>query len=207
MIHNNLTSKQIQKLCHEAARIVAIGALLWARAAPAAAVTEPAAHVRSMQSASAVPHVRSTDAAMLETLREGSRRSETFKALVDHLDRSSTIVYVERGICGFGRWAACVPHAVTLAAGNRYLRVLVDERRVGADVIALIAHELQHAWEIAQASNIRSGDDISALFRRIGRSPSCPRGLPDCFETSAALSIGDATLKELHAPRTLAHVQ
>jgi hypothetical protein len=145
-------------------------------------------------------HVRSTDSAMLDILREGSRRSETFESLVDALDQTSTIVYVERGVCGFGHYAACLPHAVTVVGSVRYLRILVDPSRAG-DVIALIAHELQHALEIAHAPAIRTGDDMTAVFRRIGRSPSCPRGVPDCFETSAALAIGDAVLRELHAAR------
>jgi hypothetical protein len=141
-------------------------------------------------------HVRSTDAAMLEVFRDGSRRSKTFKSLVDALNQTSTIVYVERGVCGFGHYAACLPHAVTLAGGIRYLRVLVDTSRT-ADVTALIAHELQHALEIARAPTIRTPDDITALFRRIGRSPSCPRGVPDCYETSEARAIGEAVRKEL----------
>jgi hypothetical protein len=147
-------------------------------------------------------HVRSTDAAMLEVLREGSRRSETFESLVDALDQTSTIVYVERGVCGFGHYAACLPHTVTVVGSIRYLRVVVDPSRAqNMNMIALIAHELQHTLEIARAPTVRTADDITALFRRIGRSPSCPRGLPDCYETSAALAIGDAVLNELHAAR------
>ena len=80
-----------------------------------------------------VVHVRSTDAAMLEVIREGSRRSTTFKSLVDALNQTSTIVYVERGVCGFGHYAACLPHTVTLAGSIRYLRILVDPSRA-ADV-------------------------------------------------------------------------
>jgi len=143
------------------------------------------------------PHVRSTDQEILEMVREGSRRSETFKSLVDALNQLNTIVYVERGVCGFGHYAACLPHAITIGSGIRYLRVVIDSGRA-PDTISLIAHELQHALEIARAPTIRTGGDITALFRRIGRSPSCPRGVPDCYETTAALAIGDAVLNELH---------
>jgi hypothetical protein len=148
-----------------------------------------------------VSHVRSTDAAILEIVREGSRRSATFKSLVDALNQTSTIVYVERGVCGFGHYAACLPHTVTLARNVRYLRILIDSSRA-PETIPLIAHELQHALEISRVPDIRTADDITALFRRIGRSPSCPRGVPDCYETSAALAIGDAVLNELHAGRS-----
>lgn len=147
-----------------------------------------------------VPHVRSTDTAILEIVREGSRQSETFKSLVDALNQTSTIVYVERGVCGFGHFAACLPHTVTLAGSVRYLRILIDPSRT-PDMLPLIAHELQHTLEIARAPTIQTADDITALFRRIGRSPSCPRGVPDCYETNAALAIGDAVLNELQAMR------
>jgi hypothetical protein len=143
------------------------------------------------------PHVRSTDTEILEMLRDGSRRSDTFRSLVDALNQLDTIVYVERGLCGFGHYAACLPHAITIASGIRYLRIIVDPGRA-PDTISLIAHELQHALEIARAPGIRTADDMTALFRRIGRSPSCPPGVPDCYETTAAVAIGDTVHGELH---------
>lgn|SRR5262249_53876129 len=154
----------------------------------------------------AVPsNVRSTDAGILERLREGCSRSSTFKALVDELDQLGTIVYVEHGICGFGHYKACLPHSVTIAGGIRFLRIVVERGQGAAQELGLIGHELQHALEIARAPDIRSSDDITALFRRIGHSPHCPRGTPDCYETSAALAVGDSVLREVlasvNAPR------
>ena len=152
-----------------------------------------------VSSAVASSHVRSTDAAILESLREGCSRSPTFRRLVDELDQMGTIVYVERGICGFGHYKACLPHSITIAGGIRFLRIVVERGQGGAQELALIGHELQHALEIARAPDIRSPDDITALFRRIGRSPHCPRGTPDCYETSAALAAGDQVLREVLA--------
>ena len=143
------------------------------------------------------PRVRSTDAGMLERLSEGRSQSVTFRALVDDLEQTNTIVYVEYGICGFGHYRACLPHAVTIAGGHRYIRVLVDPGESGAHQLSLIAHELQHALEIARTPGIRCADDITALFRRIGRSPHCPGGMPDCFETSDALATGRVVLEEV----------
>jgi hypothetical protein len=144
------------------------------------------------------PHVRSTDATMLQRLRDGCSRSATFKRLVDELEGTSTIVYVERGICAFGHFKACLPHSITVAGDTRYLRIIV-EGGDGVTELAVIGHELQHALEIARAPNIRSADDITELFRRIGRSPHCPLGTPDCYETSSALAAGDAVLREVQA--------
>jgi len=142
-------------------------------------------------------HVRSTDAQILQKLQEGYSRSATFRALVDQLEGTSTIVYVERGICAFGHFKACLPHAITVVGDTRFLRILVEEGREGAPELALIGHELQHALEIAREPNIRSAEDITRLFGRIGRSTHCPRGTPDCYETSAARAAGDAVLREI----------
>lgn len=150
----------------------------------------------------ASPHVRSTDARIVETLHEGYSRSDMFKTLVDQLNGTDTIVYVERGICSFGHFKACLPHAIAVAGDTRFIRIVVDPSENGAHEVALIAHELQHALEIARAPNIRAADDITALFRRIGRSPHCPLGTQDCYETDAALAAGDAVLREvLASPR------
>ena len=140
-------------------------------------------------------HVRSGEAKILETLREGVRESETFKTLIERVNQTDTIVYVEHGICAFGHFQACLPHSIAAVGRTRYVRVIISERAVGARELALIAHELQHALEIAADPTVRTADDITRLFRRLGRSPHCPPGIPDCYETSAALAAGDAVLR------------
>src|SRR5713226_2943900 len=108
----------------------------------------------------ASPHVRSTDARILQRLREGCSRSATFRTLVDQIESTSTIVYVEPGICAFGHFKACLPHTITVVGDTRFLRIIIEEGQGGAQELALIGHELQHALEIARAPNIRSADDI-----------------------------------------------
>jgi len=145
------------------------------------------------------PHVRSTQRWVLDLIRTGAERSITFRGLVAAFDRTDTIVYVERGLCGFGHLSACVPQTVVVAAETRYVRVMFDARRgAGAiEVLALIGHELQHALEIATATEVRTAEDAGRLFRRIGFSPHCPAGVPDCYETDAARQVGDRIRDEL----------
>jgi hypothetical protein len=148
------------------------------------------------------PHVRSSERWVLDLLREGGDRSATFRTLVALLERTDTIVYVEPGVCAFGKLHACLSHTIAVAAGTRYLRVVFDPHRAtSVQILALIGHELQHAIEIATAPSVRTPDDISRLFRRIGFSPHCPAGLPDCYETDAARLIGDRIHDELLVPR------
>jgi hypothetical protein len=117
--------------------------------------------------------------------------------LVDQLEATDAIVYVERGVCGFGHYTACLPHAIASVGNVRYIKILVDPGERGAHALALIAHELQHALEIAGERNIRTAEDVTALFRRIGRSPHCPLGTPDCYETASALAIERSVLREV----------
>jgi hypothetical protein len=158
---------------------------------------------RTRQDPSADPselaHVRSTDAELLLLLRDGGARSPTLQSLLRALGGTDTIVYVERGICGFGHFKACLPHAIAASGSTRFLRILIDPHERGPRAVSLIAHELQHAFEIAAVESVRSADDVTALFRRIGRSPHCPGGTPDCFETSAARAVGIAVLDEMLA--------
>jgi hypothetical protein len=149
------------------------------------------------QNGSTVEHVRSTETRILETLHEGVRHSATFKSFVDRLNQTDAIVYVEHGICGFGHYQGCLSHSIAAVGTTRYLRVIIDARVGGAQEIALIAHELRHALEIAADPKIRTADDVTRLFRLLGRSPHCPPGTPDCYETSAALAAGEAVLREV----------
>lgn len=142
-------------------------------------------------------HVRSTDRRILELIEQGCNRSSTFRTLVATLGRTDTFVYIEPGLCGFGHLVACLPHTVALGVGARYVTVLLDQQQTARRKLAAIAHELQHALEVAYAPEVRTTDDLGRLFRRIGYSPHCPPGLRECYETHAALKVGQTVEHEL----------
>src|SRR5919201_2622661 len=75
------------------------------------------------------PRVRSTSAQILELIREGRERSSTFNVLVEAIDRSNGIVYVEFGFCAFGHLNGCLLPYVRLVQGERYMRVIVTPDR------------------------------------------------------------------------------
>jgi hypothetical protein len=159
---------------------------------PAAAATDVPAHVRS------------TDGQMLQLIKEGTERSVTFKTLVEDINRSDGIVYVERGICAFGHINGCVLPFIAATPNNRYIRILVtsDTHRVSHNqLLALIAHELQHAREVIEHSNVIDIATMEEMYRRIGTPLT---GHRSGYETSAARAAGDAVLDELlakHASR------
>ena len=143
--------------------------------------------------------VRSTDAAMLQLLREGRERSTTFRGLLDIIGHSKGIVYVEFGYCAFGHLNGCLLSFLTSSHGDRYLRVLVTpdkSRRSHDQLIALVGHELRHVVEVIQHEEVVDADSMEAMYRKIG-IPLARNSR--AYETSAARAAGDAVLLELLA--------
>lgn len=145
--------------------------------------------------------VRSTDAAVLSLLHEGAERSASFQALVDAIDRSNGIVYVQFGVCAFGHLNGCLLPFVVPSPNDRYLRILVtgdSHRRTHEQLLALIAHELQHAREVIDHDEVVDVASMEAMYRRTG--VPLTGGLSG-YETSAARAAGDRVLAELLVKR------
>jgi hypothetical protein len=190
MVHANpARTNQRRNLCREVALIVVHCAFVCANAWPAGAVTAPP------------PRVRSTDTTILELLREGAERSATFRGLTEAIARSTGIVYVEFGYCAFGHVNGCLLPFIASTHGERYLRILVTpdkNRRSHDQLLALIAHELQHALEVIEHEDVVDATTLEAMYRRIGTPLT---GGLSGYETSAARAAGDTVLSELLAKR------
>ena len=142
-------------------------------------------------------HVRTTEPRILALVNEGKARSETFRRLVAALDASDVIVYLEpkmtrrmlggylfNNVGGRGEW--------------RYLRIAVDFHGAHNRVIALLAHELQHAVEVAQAPGARDAGSLEKLFSRWTIQSGCG-GTTSCYETQASQDVESAVGNELKA--------
>jgi hypothetical protein len=140
--------------------------------------------------------VRSTNATMLELLKEGRERSETFRTLVAAIDHSNGIVYVEFGYCAFGHLDGCLLPFIASTHGDRYVRGIVtpEKSRLSHDqLLALIGHELRHALEVLEHPEVVDVPTMEHMYRSIGTPIAGQRG----FETSAARSAGSTVLAEL----------
>lgn len=111
--------------------------------------------------------IRGTTTRMRTLLAEGARRSPTFAALINDIQGSDVIVYVEATFA--------MPADVTgrilfsgVAGTHRYMRVQVHSRLPGDHMIAVIAHELQHVREVAAEPTVIDGDSLGTLYKRIG---------------------------------------
>jgi hypothetical protein len=144
-------------------------------------------------------HVRSSDDRYLNALRDGVARSPTFLDLIGVLNRSDVIVYIEsRGRMRTG-FSAYLVHQIVTAGSHRYLNVGLSRELARDRLTGAMAHELQHAREVADATNVRSSADLRALFKRLD-SGRCVL-IRSCMETDAAVRLEAAVLDELKAGR------
>jgi hypothetical protein len=138
-------------------------------------------------------HVRSSESKHGQLIRHGYERSVTFRQLVDSLNASDVIVYVEAQPEFNARTGGLLLHSVVSAGGHRYLRVKL--RGGGGDgTIAVLAHELQHAHEVAQARDVHDDEQMTALFARLDNRTCLRRA---CYETNAAQEVQGAVAAEL----------
>lgn len=139
-----------------------------------------------------IPHVRCSDREMLRLLREGLRRSATLRQLVDELQHTDVIVYVESEGAFLGPPVKAHLRLAGATSVMRYVRVAVKIPTATDTAIALIGHELRHATEVARAAEVRDQQTLEALYRRIGEENEAG------WETRAACQTGDLIREELH---------
>jgi hypothetical protein len=138
-------------------------------------------------------HVRTTDRPIRSMLRTGFAQSPTFASLLQRLEGSDLIVYLEE----VDRLPGALDGRLLLlppAHGVRYIRIQVAAHGTPCDIIAVIGHELRHAVEIAEASTVVDAEGLAALYRRIG----VDHGNNE-FDTIEAQEIGRQVRRELVA--------
>jgi hypothetical protein len=140
--------------------------------------------------------VYAPDEAFRALIREGDTRSQTFRAMVDEIQASNTLVVIQFGLCANGRARSCVAQVIGNAHA-RTIRVLIDSRTTRDRVIATIAHELQHALEIIRSGAV-DANQVMALYRGIGLG-DCGAGRSDRCETEAAQAVEEKVLIELES--------
>ncbi len=137
-----------------------------------------------------VSHVRPGHPGIRSLMTQGYNESTLFREIVNRLETAPVIVLVRSGRCD-GHVQACLQF---LAAENgmRTLRVTVNGFENGGGVLlGLIAHELQHADEIAGADAVTDAASFRAFYRAHGRKNS------DGFETDAARRVARAVEQEM----------
>ena len=114
----------------------------------------------------------------------------TVRDLLARLADTDVIVYVE--LTPSAQIPVARTKLVTAAAGARFLRIGINASVPFPEVAPLLAHELQHALEIAVDTGVVDEGGVRRLFTRIGRA----RG-DDRFETAAAQQVESVVRREV----------
>jgi hypothetical protein len=136
--------------------------------------------------------VRAPQPQMHALVAEGFRRSRTFADLMVALNRTDVIVYVETTF-GLGSDTLGRLLMLPMAGDQRYLRIQIREGLARVDAIAVIAHELRHALEVAEAREVRDQASLIKLYQRIGYSGAGWHS----YDTDAAQTTGRRVKTEL----------
>lgn len=166
--------------------LAAAGACVLAAAVPGAAKDRPASHVRA------------ESADLRQLVSDTAERSPTFRSLVEALDHSDVIVYVQVKVMDSGMLDGRTGFLAT-ARGTRYLMIELAFGRTHVVQSATLGHELQHALEIASASWVVDPATLERYYSRMGE-PSGARTGYTMFETRAARETGERVREELIAP-------
>jgi len=144
---------------------------------------------------------RAVDPELRRLILEGHEGSAALRRLVEEIRRSGWLVFVQAGRCPERAAVACLLHFVGVYEGARYMRVLVThEGRHPDNVIATLAHELQHVWEVVQEPGVTDARTMRAVFGRIG-GVSVRSAAGTTYETAAARAAGELVLRELQQNR------
>ena len=124
-------------------------------------------------------------------LAESAAASATVRRLVETLDQSDVVVFVEmHDRLANGRAQTTF---VNCRGGVRWLRIAIDAGQQARQQVAFLAHELQHAVEVARAPEVQNLDGFRRLYERIGIPLDAGH-----FETEAAVTAERQALREAY---------
>jgi hypothetical protein len=170
-------------------------------ATPVAAAEERGKKVRSIPTVDPrdgrYQRLRTIDARLRQMIDDGMLTSGSFRALVERLEQSDVVVYVQCEGVTQTRVAGRLTF-VSTAGGLRYVLVRLARLNSRPQQIAILAHELQHAIEIADSPSIVDGESLAREYYRFGHvNRVSQNGVT--FDTIAAVEMGERVLGEIIA--------
>lgn len=141
--------------------------------------------------------IRTTNSRLRSALDDGRRDSATFRALIDRINVSDVVVYLEHDRGTLPRGIDGRLTFLSASGGFRYVIVTVAWDLTYRQLIAIIGHELQHAVEIAELTEVIDRHSFARAYRRIGhRKGILSDGSPG-FDSLAAIRAGEQVLREV----------
>lgn len=134
--------------------------------------------------------LRTLDDQLASLVQQGLHESPTFRRLVDDVQQSDLIVYVER----HNRFRDGKSGSIQLVGtrgGQRYVRIGLNSALNRRELIVLLAHELQHASELAAAPHVFDDNGMHQFYCSIGETRQFG------FDTKTARYVTDQVSAEL----------
>lgn len=157
---------------------------------PSDEATSPAPASRPHEDSTFGRAVRPEHPELRRMIERGANRSPTFRHLLEQLDETSLVAYVRFDRCT-GGVGGCLRLVAGQGTSRKVLIVLDRFGRSPSDLTALLAHELQHALEIAQAADVVDAPSFQNFYRSTGFRMS------HGFETVAAIRTARIVASEL----------
>ena len=137
-------------------------------------------------------HVRGVGEVMAKAIADGVDRSPTFARLLARLNRSDVVVYAE-SVRDLPSMLAARMLFLRGQGRFRYVRVQVRVDATANERIALLAHELRHALEVADSPDVQDEETLVTMYERIGG----PLRTAHHYDTVAARETGRQVRREL----------
>lgn len=140
--------------------------------------------------------IRPQDARAASLLAAGAARSAAFRGLVERIEANRVIVYagitplLKSSLAGRLMWMARTAHL-------RYVRIEISASLSPNQIIATLAHELQHVVEVIDEPAVVDEPSLVELYRRIGLPSRATASAG--WETLAAQEAGHRVRRELVA--------
>ncbi len=137
-----------------------------------------------------MPNLRTLDLRLTQLVRRGYVQSPTFRTLVDDVEASTVVVYLERHE-RFGGLEAARLRLAGEGGGLRFVKVSLRWSLSDRDLLVYLAHELQHVREIAERPEVVDQRTLREFYCRVGYS-----GLYG-YDTDAARAVAEQVAEEL----------
>ncbi len=134
---------------------------------------------------------------MKRLIADGTMRSAAFRALVNAINQSNLIVYVQCRLFPqselWGRLGL-----VSATSGHRFAVIEIACYQPHGSRLAILAHELQHAMEVASAPWVVDAKTFDRLYALTG---DLVRHDPwsTAYETAAAVESAQRVMRELQS--------
>jgi hypothetical protein len=145
----------------------------------------------------AFAHVRPLTADARDLVMRGLERSELIRNLIDHLDASDLVAYVD--LSWFMPNHSGQLAFLSSAGGVRYVVIRIACGHIVPDQLAALGQQLRNAVEVADTTAIVGRASFASHYARIGIDLG-REGVNRLYATETAADIGRSVMRELAAP-------